>query len=79
MAESVSGLLVIGLTLAALLSRSDKSTQASAQQPPGSPVPRRAIGIGEVRDMAIIIVCAIVIGVIAGFTCGILVGLLTSG
>lgn len=77
MAESVCGLLIIGLTLAALLAGVNKPAPGPTAATP--PVQRSVIGTWEVRDIAIIIVCAVVTGVVAGFTCGVLVGVLTSG
>jgi hypothetical protein len=76
MAESGSGLLIIGLTLAALISGIDKRQRRSMRPPPPPPP---SIGIREIRDIAIIGFFSLGAGVVAGFTVGLLVGMLTSG
>jgi hypothetical protein len=76
MAESASGLLIIGLTLAALLSRIDKDEPPQGPVPP--PPPPDPHTVARIRNIAIIIFFSLSAGVVAGFTCGVLAGMLTS-
>jgi cytochrome b561 len=71
MAESTCGLLVIVLTLAALLSRTNNP------QPPRPPdPPHNDTGIANI---AMVIGCSLVAGVLSGFAGGILAGMVTRG
>jgi hypothetical protein len=78
MAESGSGLLMIGLTLAALLSKIDKSPQVE-ETPPSRRIPLDSDTVTRIRNFAIIIFCVLGAGVVAGFTVGVLAGMLTFG
>lgn len=78
MTESVTGLLIIGLTLAALLSRDDNSTQ-EARLPANTPTPTNGVRIREIRDIAFIIACLLVAAAVTGFAGGVLAGMLFSG
>jgi hypothetical protein len=81
MVEGASGLLIIGLTLAGLLSRlKDEKTSggSTASTAPSTEIPN-ADPAKPIRNFWIISFFSVSTGVVAGFTVGVLFGMLTFG
>ncbi|MBB3754009.1 hypothetical protein FHT44_006531 [Mycolicibacterium sp. BK634] len=84
MAESTSGLLIIGLTLAVLLSRMPSrgehtAQQNSAQPPPQQPGQDVQAARQRVTELTAIIACILVAGTLGAFTGGVLAGIAVLG
>jgi hypothetical protein len=82
MAESGSGLMIIGLTLAALLGQIDKSKtpgEATATTSTSSTERPDLNTVIHIRNIAIISFFSLGAGVVAGFAGGVLAGMLTFG
>lgn len=82
MAESTSGLLIIGLTLAVLVARMPSRNEQPT--PTGTPSPVLPAHDGEaarryIRDLTVIIAATLVAGVLGGFVGGILAGMTIFG
>jgi hypothetical protein len=77
MAESASGLLIIGLTLAALIARIDKSPD-EANEAVSATEPADTDAIGRLRNFAIILFFVVATAILIGFICGVLAGMWSS-